>query len=105
MSDTLLNKVYSVCVEGLYSRPILEVINELYPNMSDREKAGIADYLKRVKDDIEDYFYYKYDHNNEANNSMLQKNGVGYFREKYPWISKENLIHTITRAMYYAWHG
>lgn len=105
MSEDVLNQVYATYIEGFgSSRKISEILEELYPNMRNQEKAGMTDYLEEVHKEINDYFY-KYDPKCIKDISMLQKDGTAYFRKKYFWMTQENLIHTINMALYYVWHG
>lgn len=64
----------------------------------------MTNYLEEVHKAINDYLYFE----NEQYDSKYQyiaKDASAYFRKKYLWMTQENLIHTINRALYYAWHG
>lgn len=107
MHEYILNKVYSASLEfgENWRRPIVEIVGELYPQMSETDKTEIAIYVAQTRESIEKYFWDRYDYKNDSVNSKLQSMGKQWVKEQYPWMNDDNINHAISQAMYYAWHG
>ncbi len=107
MNEEILNSVYNASLEfGENShKPIIEIIEELYPNISVNEKIFIAAYIEQTRDDIEKYFYDRYDYKNETANKDLYEQGKQWIKETYTWMNRKNTNRAAAQGMYYAWHG
>lgn len=100
-----LNKLYASFSKEYASSSIKKILEEQYPELHKAEAAKLADYITLAKDEIEDYFYERYNYKNGAANQKLLIEGSKWVRKKYPWMNEENFLNTANRAMYYAWHG
>ena len=86
MNEEILNKVYSASLEfgENFHKPIIDIVAELYPYIPDDEKTAIADYIGQMRDDIENFFYDKYDYKNEKANKELQPARQAVDRKEMP---------------------
>lgn len=107
MDEQILNTVYSASLEfgENFHRPIIEIIEEFYSDISNDEKISIASYIEQIRNDIENYFYSNYDYKNETANMELQHHGKQWIKNKYHWMNIENINRSVSQGMYYAWHG
>ena len=37
--------------------------------------------------------------------SALQRQGEAWIKFEFPWMNSETILHAISQATYYAWHG
>ena len=107
MDEQILNTVYSSSLEfgKNFHRPIIEIIEELYPDISNDEKISIVSYIEQTRNDIENYFYSNYDYKSEDANKELQHRGKQWIKNKYHWMNTENINRSANQGMYYAWRG
>lgn len=107
MNEEILNMVYSASLEfgEHFHRPVIEIVEELYPRIDSDEKTSIAEYIEQTRDTIEQYFYDGYDCGNENANKELQRRGKQWIKNKYSWMNCENVDRAASQGMYYAWHG
>ncbi len=75
MNEEILNTIYSASLEfgENFHKSILEIVEELYPYISDEEKTSTANYIEQTRDSIERYFCNQYDCKNENVYSELRK--------------------------------
>ena len=97
MDEQILNTVYSSSLEfgKNFHRPIIEIIEELYPDISNDEKISIVSYIEQTRNDIENYFYSNYDYKNEDANKELQHRKHQSFRQSRDVLCLAWLIVTL----------
>ena len=107
MNEEILNTIYSASLEfgENFHKSILEIVEELYPYISDEEKTSTANYIEQTRDSIERYFCNQYDCKNENLDSELRKQGEKWIKDNYPWLNSENVNRALSQGMYYAWRG
>ena len=107
MNEEILNTIYSASLEfgENFHKSILEIVEELYPYISDEEKTSTANYIEQTRDSIERYFCNQYDCKNKNVDSELRKQGEKWIKDNYPWLNSENVNRALSQGMYYAWRG
>ncbi|UTC74712.1 hypothetical protein E4O03_10990 [Treponema sp. OMZ 792] len=107
MNEEILNSVYNASLEfgENFRKHIIEIIEDLYPNISSDEKNSIAAYIEQTRENIEKYFYDHYDYKNETVNKYLHEQGKQWIKETYTWMNSKNINRAASQGMYYAWHG
>lgn len=100
-----LNKIYASYTKSYASSSITKILEEQYPDMSESEATKLADYITLVENEIKAYFYERYTYNDGIASQKLQSEVYNWIQKKYLWMNEANILHTINREMYYAWHG
>ena len=103
----VLNRVYELSLEfgKNWRRPILDIVQEILPNRSIEEQTEISTYIEGARSKIETYFYERYVSDQSDLISALQRQGEEWIKTEFPWMRAETILHAISQALYYAWHG
>lgn len=107
MNEELLNIIYYASMEfgKDFGKPLIELIEELYPELPHEQKDALATSIEQTKRAVEQYFFDSYDTKNEEANQTLQERGKQWIKEQYPWMDEENVNRAAGQGMYFAWHG
>ena len=105
--DSVLNDLYNASLQfgENWRKPIIELAEELYPNMPPIEQKELACYIKDTRDNIEKYIYDGYYNTYKDDTEMLRKKTSLYIENEYPWMNSYNVEHAISQGIYYAWRG
>lgn len=97
----VLNEVYRKALEWgeNWRRPIQSIVEETIEETGEAEKQKIAEYIKTVRSDIEEYIYYRYQ---DFKLEIDYKSLYAWIQNKYPWIDNDNLKHAVSQGIYYA---
>lgn len=97
----VLNEVYRKALEWgeNWRRPIQSIVEEIIEETGEAEKQKIAEYIKAVRSDIEEYIYYRYQ---GFKLEIDYKSLYAWIQNKYPWIDNDNLKHAVSQGIYYA---
>lgn len=97
----VLNEVYRKALEWgeNWRRPIQSIVEEIIEETGEVEKQKIAEYIKTVRSDIEEYIYYIYQ---DFKLEIDYKSLYAWIQNKYPWIDNENMKHAVSQGIYYA---
>ena len=103
----LLNDLYSESIQfgANYRKPIINIVKELCPCMSQKEQKELADYIEFVRGSIEDYIYKGYYNKYKDNFEKLQKKSKQFIKKEYSWMNSHNIGHAISQGIYFAWRG
>ena len=96
----VLNEVYRKALEWgeNWRRPIQSIVEETIEETGEAEKQKIAEYIKTVRSDIEEYIYYRYQ---DFKLEIDYKSLYAWIQNKYPWIDNDNLKHAVSQGIYY----
>jgi len=101
-----LNLLYDKSLEfgKHWLRPLVEWARELWPQRDIEKQTEISQYIEKVRDEINEYIYDKYDRSVDKL-TVSDENVKTWIRKNYPWMSEENISHAYSQGMYYAWRG
>lgn len=107
MNKELLNLIYhaSMGFGKDFGKPVIELIEELCPELPNGRKETLATTIEQTKKAIEQYFFDSYDRKSEEANQTLQEQGKQWIKEQYPWMEEDNVNRAANQGMYFAWHG
>ena len=100
----LLNHVLKLSLEWgkEYGCPLNNKIMKAFPSLSGGDIERVANYIDKVRDDVLWRIYYDhYDYKKETFTIDVET----VTKNKYPWISKSNLLSLHSQGRYYSWHG
>jgi len=107
IDSVVLNRIYELSLEfgKNFRRPVLTIVQEVSPNLSLEEQKQISSYIEKTRSRIETYFYERYVSDQPDMISALQRLGEEWIEVEFPWMNPETILHAISQATYYAWHG
>ena len=99
----IMNTVYQKSLEfgENYRRPIMDIINESYPELSDTDKKRLERYITEVRTDIEQYFSDRSEQHHAFFDDWVSFKGKVWIHKNYPWMNAENINHAISQAIYF----
>ena len=103
----VLNNIYDSALQfgENWRKPIIELVEEQYPNMSLIEQKELADYIEDTRNNIEKYIYDSYSNTNKEDDKVLHNKVSLYIEKEYPWMNPHKIGHAISQGIYYAWRG
>ena len=103
----VLNRVYELSLEfgKNWRRPVLTIVQEVSPNLSIEEQQRISTYIEETRSKVETYINERYMSDQPEMISELQRQSEKWMRAEFPWMRAETILHAISQAIYYAWHG
>ena len=107
MDEHILNILYHF-TSGfgvMHRKTILELAKEHFPDLDEEMQNNISIYLVKVRKDITNYFFERYNYKNDSENSILQKDGLVWIKQNYSWMNEDNIKSSIGEGMYFGWHG
>lgn len=111
MDKYILNEMYPLSSGfGTEDRKtIIELTKDNFPNLDEKTRRDMVIYIEKTREEINDYFFKRYDYKNDANsatvNTLLQKNGHEWIKQNYPWMNEDNIQSSASEGMYFGWHG
>ena len=103
----VLNKVYESSLEfgKNWRRQVLTIVQEVSPYLSIEEQKRISTYIEETRSRVETYINERYVNDQPDKISALERLGEDWMKAEFPWMRAETILHAISQAIYYAWHG
>ncbi len=103
----VLNSVYELSLEfgNNWRRPVLAIVQEVSPYLSIEEQKRISAYIEETRSRVETYISERYVSDQPGRISELQRQCTEWIEAEFPWMRAETILHAISQAIYYAWHG
>lgn len=99
----IMNTVYGKSLEfgKNYRRPIIDIIHETCPDLSEPDQKELETYLTKVRADIERYFSEQSKKKHYLAHESLSFRGRLWIKKNYPWMNNENISHAISQGIYF----
>lgn len=101
------NRIYELSLEfgQNWRRPVLTIVQEIVPSLSIDEQTKISAYIEETRGRIETFVSERYTDDQPNKISELQRQAKEWIRVEFPWMQEKTILHAISQAIYYAWHG
>ncbi|MPN21484.1 hypothetical protein SDC9_168864 [bioreactor metagenome] len=103
----VLNRIYELSLEfgKNWRRPVLTIVQEVSPYLSLEEQQQISAYIEETRGRVETYVSKRYIEDQPGRISELQRQCTEWIKAEFPWMRADTILHAISQAIYYAWHG
>lgn len=103
----VLNRVYELSLEfgTNWRRPVITIVQEVSPDLSREQQQQISAYIEETRGRVETYVSERYVDDQPGKISELQRQCAEWIEAEFPWMRTETILHAISQAIYYAWHG
>ena len=103
----VLNRVYELSLEfgTNWRRPVITIVQEVSPDLSLEQQQQISAYVEETRSRVETFVSERYVDDQPGKISELQRQCAEWIEAEFPWMREETILHTISQAIYFAWHG
>ena len=81
------------------SKPLLDKMRTIYPEIDETTVNALA----KLCGEVTSFAWRQYEQ--AFAKSISESQAAGNIKERFPFVSPDNLSHLQTQGMYYAWHG
>jgi hypothetical protein len=99
----ILNRIYdqSLAFGKNYRRPIKDILNESFPELSETDKKELEEYITNVRASIEKWIFDQSENKNLLLQELLSFRAQLWIKKNYPWMNQDNISHAISQAIYF----